>query len=100
MDKGKIFEKLLRLAVKNNIAVHFAPLKASYGRLKGGRLALLEGMNIDDINYNIAHELARSYLHYDKGDTINGNKHDEYEEQADRAAKMLLDMAAVGESAT
>ena len=47
---------------------------------------------IDDVNYNLAHELAHAYLHYDKGDTINSDLHEQYEEQADRAAKMLLDL--------
>lgn len=46
---------------------------------------------IEEVNYNLAHELAHAYLHYDKGDTINSGMHEQYEEQADRAAKMLLD---------
>ena len=47
---------------------------------------------MDRINYNLAHELAHSYLHYDKGDTIHSERHAEYEEQADRAAEMLLEL--------
>ncbi len=52
-------------------------------------------MTIDRINYNLAHELAHVYLHYDKGDTIRSERHADYEEQADRAAKMLLELASL-----
>lgn len=65
--------------------VAFVPLQASYGRLKGDRLALCFGMDIDKMTYTLAHELAHHFLHYDKGNTIDSEKHDEYEEQADRA---------------
>ncbi len=92
MDRGKIFERLLRLAVSKDIVVRFAPLCLSDGRLKGKRLAIRQDLGIDDINYNLAHEIAHAYLHYDKGDTIHSEKHDEYEEQADRAAGMLLEL--------
>lgn len=51
-------------------------------------------MPISDINQNIAHELAHAFLHYDKGDITSGNKA-EYEEQADRAATMLLEVLEV-----
>ena len=90
-DCGRVFEALVRLAVSNGIIVRFAPLQASHARLKNNRIALNEKLaTIEDINYNLAHELAHSFLHYDKGDTIGSDRHAEYEEQADRAAKMLL----------
>lgn len=91
-DTGKIFEKLVHLATSKGIIVRFAPLPVSDARLKGNRLAIRQTLpTIEDINYNLAHELAHAYLHYDKGDTINSDMHDWYEEQADRAANMLLD---------
>ena len=90
IDTGKIFETLVHLAVSNGIIVRFAPLRASHARLKNNRIALNEKLKtIDEFNYNLARELAHHYLHYDKGEII-GNK--EYEEQADRAAKMLLEV--------
>lgn len=92
MDKGETFAKLVHLATSNGIIVRFAPLHVSYARLRGNRLALGQDLpTIEDFNYNLAHELAHAYLHYDKGDTINSELHEQYEEQADRAAKMLLD---------
>lgn len=91
MNNGKIFQKLIHIAAKADIAVKFAPLQWHDGMLKGNRIAIRQELpTIEDFNYNLAHELAHYFLHYDKGDTINSDKHDEYEEQADRAARMLL----------
>ena len=90
-DNGKVFEKLVHIATTNGIIVRFAPLQAYDGRLKGNKIAIRQDLpTIEDFNYNLAHELAHVFLHYDKGNTINSEKYAEYEEQADRAAKMLL----------
>ena len=90
MDSGKVFEKLIHLAVgKNELRVLFVHLLVSYGRIKGDRVAITDDIDIDKINYTLAHEIAHHYLHYDKGDILQNDG--SYEEQADRAAKMLLD---------
>lgn len=95
MDQGKIFERLLRLANSKGVIVRFCPFQIYEGRLKGNRLGIAQDLSIDKINYNLAHELAHAYLHYDKGDTIHSERHAEYEEQADRAAGMLLELASL-----
>lgn len=100
MDTGKIFENLVHMAVQNGFTVKFAPLPISHARIKGNRIALNQNLGtIDDFNYNLAHELAHSYLHSGKGDITPGvvgeKELAEYEEQADRGAKMLLDAMAV-----
>lgn len=92
MDKGKIFERLIHLSREKGLQVKFAPLKYSYGRLHGDRVGIANDISIDEINYNLAHELAHAYLHYDKGNIL-GNE--DCEEQADRAAYMLLDLAGL-----
>lgn len=89
--------KLMHLATRNQIVVKFVPFTVSYARLKVTQQEMRMGISqnlqtIDDVNYNLAHELAHAYLHYDKGDTINSDLHEQYEEQADRAARMLLDL--------
>lgn len=94
MDTGKVFESLVHLAVQNGIIVRFAPLTISYARIKGNRIALNQGLDtIEDYNYNLAHELAHHFLHYDKGDIVDN---EEFEEQADRGAHMLLAALSVG----
>lgn len=95
-DSGKVFEALVHLAVSNGITVRFAPLQASHARLKNNRIALNEGLGtIDEFNYNLAHELAHYFLHYDKGDIVLSDSQ-EYEEQAGRAVKMLLEALSKG----
>ena len=95
MDQGKVFESLLRLADARDLNVRLLPFRASEGRLKGNRIGIVRDLTIDRINYNLAHELAHAYLHYDKGDTIHSERHADYEEQADRAAEMLLELASL-----
>lgn len=92
-EQGKVFEKLIRLSRKRGIQVKFAPLQANNGRILGDRVAIANDLNIESMNYTLAHEIAHSYLHYDKGDILQNDG--SYEEQADRAAFMLLDMAKV-----
>ena len=92
MDNGKIFERLLRLANSKGVIVRFCLFQALEGRLYGNRLEIAQDLTIEKINYNLARELAHAYLHYDKGDTIHSKCRADYEEQADRAAKMLLEL--------
>jgi len=95
MDQGRVFEQLLKIASENNLRIAFVPFENHYGRLKGDRIGLYINMDLAKINYTLAHELAHYFLHFDKGDTINSNCHRDYEEQANRAANMLLTALAV-----
>lgn len=58
---------------------------------EGFKIGINSRLDEAEKEYTIAHELAHIYLHYDKGNTIESPLHAQYEEQADRAAKMLLD---------
>lgn len=95
MDQGKIFEKLLKISNSENLRVAFLPSAVSYGRIKGNRIGLCTDMDIEQINYTLAHELSHHFLHYDKGNMIQSADREVYEEQADRAAKMLLTVLAM-----
>ena len=93
-DTGKIFERMVYLAIQNDIIVRFAPLKYNNGRLHGNKIAIRQDQQtVEEYNYTLAYELAHVYLHYDKGNIIQNDG--SYEEQADRAAKMILDSLAV-----
>lgn len=92
LESGEIFEQLVKIAASNHIKILFCDLQVSDGHIKGRRIAIRYGMNMDSINYILAHEIAHFYLHYDKADIINSPEYMWcYEEQADRAAKLLLD---------
>lgn len=90
IDKGHVFQNLISIAYENGLEIKFFGLKQFDGLLVGRRIGIRSGMNIDDINYNLAHELAHFFLHYDKGNILESKKQKEYEEQADRAATLLL----------
>lgn len=94
-DKGVIFSKLLHLAYSKGMIVRMSPdLQASYGRLYKNRIAIASDMEIDDINYTFAHELAHWYLH--KGiNVIESPDKEELERQAHAGAQMLLDLLRV-----
>lgn len=101
-DSGKVFESLVHLAASQGITVKFAPLEASHARIKGCRIAISDRLEtIEDFNYSLAHELAHHFLHYDKGDILPDAVDKElsarYEEQADRAARMLLAALETGQ---
>lgn len=85
---------LIKFAEAKGFRVMFRPFKAADGYLKGNKIGLAEELKRDPKkqDYILAHELAHAYLHRDKGDTINSPFHHEYEEQADRAAELVLDL--------
>ena len=97
MDNGKVFEELIKICRAKNILVLFAPFKGKYGMVRKERIGIANDMNLENINKTLAHELAHAYLHYDKGNIVE-NKNSNYEEQADRAAFMLLDTIQIIES--
>lgn len=94
MDKGSIFAALMHAATDRGLVVRFCPLQGNDGRIKGSHVAVRQDMDINQINWTLAHELAHACLHYDKGDIMNLDNYEEYEEQADRAASMIIDVLA------
>ena len=92
-NQGKIFERLIHLSRVRGLQVKFAPLQYNYGRLKSDRVAIANDMTLEQINTTLAHELAHSYLHYDKGNILENDG--DYEEQANRAAVMLIARAGI-----
>lgn len=91
MKNGELFEKLLHVAMDagiNNIVI--CNFEACKGALCDGTIGLNGNISLEEINLTLAHEIAHAFLHYDKGDTIRSSGHLNYEEQADRAAQMLL----------
>lgn len=93
--------RLIHIASQNSISVVFMRFKS---RSKGlfcsyedgdKRIGIRVDMSVEEYVYTLAHELAHYFLHYDKGDIIVREEHEEYEEQADRAANMLLCVLSV-----
>lgn len=95
IDKGDIFSELIKIAHEYGLRVLFSDFKSSDGRILNKRIGIRIGMNIDDTNYNLAHELAHYFLHCDKGNIIYSPLKNIYENQADEYAKRLLRDIAV-----
>lgn len=95
IDKGEVFAKLVHIARSQNMNILIVPeLLSCYGRIKGNRIGLSGDMGIDDINYTLAHEIAHWYLH--RGvNVMDSPRKEEYEQQADNTARLLLDALQV-----
>lgn len=90
-----MINKLIKLANKKNMKVRLVDFKVRRGFLKGNRIGLDLKLNVDDLRYTLAHELAHVYLHIDKGDIIGSPLHNEYEEQANRTANLIIDLLSL-----
>lgn len=93
--KDTVIKKLIKLANKKNMKVKLVDFKAHRGLLKGNRIGIDSKLNIDDLRYTLAHELAHAYLRIDKCDTIRSELHEEYEEQANRTANLIIDLLSL-----
>ena len=65
------------------------------GFISDKRILLNTEMKETDEAFVLAHEIAHGYLHKDKGDTTNSPKNKEYEEEANRAAELILDLLSL-----
>ena len=80
--------ELIKFAEMKGFNIKQKPLKSSDGLLVGCRIAIRN--EVPDQDYILAHELAHAYLH--RGDTVSDPLHDLYEVQADRGARLILDL--------
>lgn len=93
VEKDAVIAELVELGRRKDLKIIIKPFRSrAKGLLKGNKIGIREGMSIEEMKYTLAHEIAHIYLHSDKGNTIFSEKYNEYEEQADRAAVMLLDL--------
>lgn len=90
-------EKLKNFALKKGFNIKYVDFEINKpcGYLFDKHIFLNKRMNDDDKVFVLAHELAHGYLHKDKGNTIKSPKHEEYEEQAHRAAELILDLLSM-----
>lgn len=84
--------KLLLLARNKGLDVRMMEFISKKGMVYDKKIGLDSNMTLKDTTKILAHEIAHAYLHNDKGDTIDSPKHKEYEEEADRASQMILDL--------
>ena len=83
-----MYNMLKRFAENRGFIVKEKPLRAYDGLLCGNRIAILD--RAQNKYYILARELAHAYLH--TGDTINSPFHEQFELEADKVAKLIMDI--------
>lgn len=91
-DPIVIFRTLLNVAEERGISIESYSFKSCKSMLKGDIIGIRDGLTLREIDYEIAWELAHSFIHYDGGDMIRSPLAKEYNAQAKRAAEMIIVM--------
>ena len=85
-----VFKNLLALAEEQHIVLKLKDLKGYASILKGDRIAVRKNQLFEKVVYEVAYELAHYFIHYNAGDIINSPLTKDYNEQAERAAYMMI----------
>lgn len=85
-----IFKNLLAIAEENDIILKLKDIPGYFSILKGKRIAVRKNLEFEKVVYELAYELAHYFIHYNQGDIINSPLSKDYNEQAERAARMLI----------
>ena len=85
-----VFKNLLALAEEQGIMLKIKDLKGYDSYLKGQRIAIRKNQMFEKVVYEAAFELAHYFIHYDAGDIINSPLAKDYNNQAEKAAFMII----------
>lgn len=91
-DPILIFRTLLRVAEDRGMDVRSYPFELHDSMLKENVIGIRDGLTLKEIDYELAWELAHSFIHYDGGDMVKSPLSKDYNEQATRAAGMIIVM--------
>lgn len=87
-----IFKNLLALADEQGISLKLKDIPGYDSILKGQDIAVRKNQMFEKVVYETAFELAHYFIHYNAGDTINSPMAKEYNDQAEKAAFMIIRM--------
>ena len=85
-----VFKNLLARAEEQGIMLKIKDLKGYDSYLKGQRIAIRKNQMFEKVVYEAAFELAHYFIHYDAGDIINSPLAKDYNDQAEKAAFMII----------
>ena len=85
-----IFNVLYQFAKDNKMNVRSLDLQSCYSILKRDQIGIRTQMKLETVNYELAYELSHAMIHYDAGNIIDSPLRKEYDQQAERAADMLI----------
>lgn len=86
----KIFKVLMKVAEDNGIEVDSFPFKCCDSKLYNNHIGIRTEMPIEKVTYELAWELSHAFIHHDNGDMIRSPLSKDYNEQATRAAEMII----------
>lgn len=86
----KTLNILLQVAESKGIEVTSYPFKSCYSALKNDKIGIQTEVTVERACYELAFELAHAFIHYDNGNMIESPLSKQYNEQAARAAVMIL----------
>ena len=90
-----VFRNLMTFADVNGIQIKMKSLQHHNSMLYDKRIAVRENQSFERVTYEIAYELAHYCIHHKDGNLINSPLEKEYNEQAERAAAMMIHMLDV-----
>ena len=93
-----ILKNLLILAEEENMKLEVKDLKGYTSMLHGDRIALRRNLTFEKAVYETAYELAHHFIHYNQGNIIESPLAKDYNEQAERAASMMIRMLDIKKS--
>ena len=85
-----ILQILLKVAEEKKIAVKSLPFKSIKSALQGERIGIRTELTVEEAAYELAWELSHAFIHYDGGNMVESPLSKDYNEQADRAARMII----------
>lgn len=85
-----VLKLLLQVAEDNGIGVSSYPFKTFESVLKNGNIGIRTGVTVEKACYELAWELSHAFIHYRNGNLIKSPLAKDYNEQATRAAEMIL----------
>lgn len=85
-----IFNVLYQFAICNKMNVRSLNMQSCLSILNSNQIAIRTQMKLEAVNYELAYELAHFMIHYDAGDIISSPLRKEYDQQAERAANMII----------
>ena len=86
----RILKVLLKVAEDRGIKVNSFPFGTVDSMLKDNHIGIRTQVTVEKACYELAWELSHAFIHYDGGDMIKSPLSKDYNEQATRAADMVL----------
>lgn len=89
-DPIRMLKVLLKVAEDKGIKVKSCPFPGVFSMLKDNRIGICTGVTIERACYELAWELSHVFIHRQNGDLISSPLAKDYNDQATRAAEMVI----------